>query len=58
MGDVKELIGAYFDCAEKYNVLVKLISIYYAREYTHGGDIRHVVMKMERLTLLVPVDPH
>ena len=61
-GDIKDLRGAYFNCAGNYraniyDVLMKLISRYATREYAHSVDIRHVVTKMESLTLAVSVDP-
>ena len=61
-GDVKELSGAYFYCAENcradtYDVSMNLITGYVIREYTHGVDIRHVKINMENTTLSVPVNP-
>ena len=61
-GDIKDLSGAYFNCTDNYcysiyDFLMNIISRYIAIEYVHSVDIRHVLMKMERLTLAVPFEP-
>ena len=61
-GGVKDLSGAYFDCAnnhcsDTYGVLMKFIAGYIARECTHGVDIYHVVINMDIPNLVVSVDP-
>jgi hypothetical protein len=45
------------DAVHQFAETVKAIADYVGQEYTHGGDIRYMIEKMEDYNFVRPADP-
>lgn len=62
MGGNTNLQGKVFeitarDAVHQFTETMKAIADYVGQEYTHGGDIRYMIEKMEDYNFVHPADP-